>query len=1022
MKPNFALNFTDTSIALLHRTARGWLKVGETPFDAADLDEALAKMRQTALGLEPGGFTTKLVLPPSQILYSVVPVSGGTEEDTRREIGAELERRTPYKADEVVFDWHLASPRSVKVAAVARETLEEAEGFATTHNFSPLGFVAVPEEEQFDGEPWFGVTQAAAGLLPEGTEPERDNTPVALLDTSRPRARGRSAKEDEAGAETPEEAPAQSADIASAAPEHKAAEAEAVTTAPSASFASPAAAEAAAPVSVLSEIREAAPVSVPVSAPALSETAPKNEPPAPVREEAPAAALAPKAEVTAPAAPIASAPAPIAAPPLAETPAVAPVSPPAPRPAPPVAPAAPVVAPQPVASPRADATLSATLSGARETDEAPFAHVTDGGLFPDSEAESDLPPATPGNRQGRSGLTIHRPAVEDDLPPAPSGPVMAAYNRSRTDEPRPATAPAAAVGSPAAPPRTPRAPVAEPRPAAPAKPSVARGLSGLVTAPSIPGTRKPRAKPSAAPVAPAAGPAREAARSLSNSPFNGPPPKGRSRYMALILTAVLLICLALVAAWSSFFLASDEQASQPVQIATPSTSGVIDPDEEGEADLAVLGQASPGAEDLPQGNTASLTDQAPGAEAASPAPVALLDGEDEIFLSSADAPPPAFDALSLPAPEASAEAPPGNPMPPPAFGTVYRFDENGLLVPTAEGIPAPGGFMLYEGKPPRVPPARSEVATAAAEAADRARTEALQAEAAAEAAAKAAASAALNEPAAGNPSLLPAQTAEETPAPAEPPAQAAAPAEQPDPELADRRPRSRPAGLVPDDDAALNTPSATATAAADVPGMRPRARPASVISAAETARAASASASLVDPDAVVQLASAAAPSNGISITDAANPSLLTISRRPAAKPDNFSAAVEAAVAAAVRTPEPPAAAPEPAPKNKAIAKADELDEIDEPQIASAPAPKIPTKASVAKQATFTKAINLSKINLIGVYGTQSNRYALVRLANGKFRKVGVGDKIDGGQVRAITQNELRYQKGGRLLALPMPKG
>jgi translation initiation factor 6 (eIF-6) len=68
------------------------------------------------------------------------------------------------------------------------------------------------------------------------------------------------------------------------------------------------------------------------------------------------------------------------------------------------------------------------------------------------------------------------------------------------------------------------------------------------------------------------------------------------------------------------------------------------------------------------------------------------------------------------------------------------------------------------------------------------------------------------------------------------------------------------------------------------------------------------------------------------------------------------------------------------------------------------------------------ALNLSRINLIGVYGTQSNRYALIRQSNGRYKRVEVGDRIDGGVVQAITANEVRYQKGGRLIALQMPQG
>ncbi|EBA09931.1 hypothetical protein [Sagittula stellata] len=86
------------------------------------------------------------------------------------------------------------------------------------------------------------------------------------------------------------------------------------------------------------------------------------------------------------------------------------------------------------------------------------------------------------------------------------------------------------------------------------------------------------------------------------------------------------------------------------------------------------------------------------------------------------------------------------------------------------------------------------------------------------------------------------------------------------------------------------------------------------------------------------------------------------------------------------------------------------------------APSVPSSASVASSATVRNAINLSRINLIGVYGTPANRRALVRLASGKYLKVKVGDKLDGGRVAAIGDSELRYTKGGRNVTLQMPRG
>jgi hypothetical protein len=46
----------------------------------------------------------------------------------------------------------------------------------------------------------------------------------------------------------------------------------------------------------------------------------------------------------------------------------------------------------------------------------------------------------------------------------------------------------------------------------------------------------------------------------------------------------------------------------------------------------------------------------------------------------------------------------------------------------------------------------------------------------------------------------------------------------------------------------------------------------------------------------------------------------------------------------------------------------------------------------------------------------------VRLPNGRYQKVTVGDRLDGGQVSAIGDSELRYQKGGRNLTLTIPSG
>ena len=92
------------------------------------------------------------------------------------------------------------------------------------------------------------------------------------------------------------------------------------------------------------------------------------------------------------------------------------------------------------------------------------------------------------------------------------------------------------------------------------------------------------------------------------------------------------------------------------------------------------------------------------------------------------------------------------------------------------------------------------------------------------------------------------------------------------------------------------------------------------------------------------------------------------------------------------------------------------------QVAAAVVPSIPSRASVTRAATEENAIRLNAVNLIGVYGSPSDRRALVRLKSGRYVKVEVGDRVDGGRVAAIGADELRYVKGGRNITLKMPRG
>ncbi len=229
-------------------------------------------------------------------------------------------------------------------------------------------------------------------------------------------------------------------------------------------------------------------------------------------------------------------------------------------------------------------------------------------------------------------------------------------------------------------------------------------------------------------------------------------------------------------------------------------------------------------------------------------------------------------------------------------------------------------------------------------------------------------------------------------APSEPAAAALVPTELAR-ALTDRAPRARPSGFVEQ----VERDRFGGRTRAQLAAIRPGARPASeqieaLVARANTPPSALAVATSMEPPAKPQDFDAIVASTRIQQQSARQAAAL------AAQVPDTTAAIEAALAEDLAAEE----------------------EATRPQ--NSPRLAIPSTASVARQATLEDAIRLNRINLVGVYGLSSDRRALVRLPSGRYVKVKVGDRVDGGTVSAITESQLQYQKGGRTVALSMPQG
>lgn len=1164
MKPSFALNLTHDAIALLHRSAQGWTLVGSVPVDEPDLAAALAYLRGSAVGLEPRGITAKLVIPNSEVLYRSITAPGPSAADRRRQIAAALDGATPYAVDELAFDWS-GTGDTVQVAVVARETLAEAEAFAVEHRFNPVSFVAAPEPGSFAGEPFFGQSAHAEGLLEPGARVERDQDPIRIVDRDPPRRAA-----DAATAAEPVEATAK--EPAEKDPAANKAAADAATSGPAASSGTKASARAETPAGSVPNGAETPAAAAP------RRPAPETPRPAVPKSAAPAGATAtPAPGLARPPSPVAATPTPPAAPrpaaPVPDQPA------PAPGPKPPAKPAGAAPAteppnPAPPAEPPKPAATAQPPSPAPAAEPLRPVMVTAAGVD-----------ARPGNGAAKSGMQMPPPDMRRKLdtpatqPPRTAGPKPASppspqeISQSLTPEPLPTAKAAPVAPSPKAPPIAPPASAAVPVTPSPALAEKLAAARASLQKRGAEGEGAPKlAKPQATA---ARGPAKPA-KARRNGKFVAPPaprteaaphepagadlPKpqteaeamtvfgarrepvgGKPRFLGLMLTGALVVLLALVALWAVLFLdngtttgdsgatpaqtaalpappptspaVGQPEAASPItapsalpgaaesfataespdapeirdlaesEVPTPAETEALLPDDAADADLAALDELAPGdiaeavesalAEVLDPAPVEAAPDSAPEAETvAEAAPVPEIDLAEapatlaepplaetplaeppgtapQTDTASADtaaraAPAGVIHDITIPGRDSGIIAPPAPRLGPPVagdtpeaprmavlappFGTVYRFDSEGFIEATPEGILTPDGARLIAGRPPVLPPPRpgGEDEAAAATPAAVSLDSAISAAAAPE-------DATAPQIAEGTQSAeaapeTPAETPPETPAEAPVPAPAdlaepaddttePAPAAEPDPRLAGARPRARPADPAPEPAAEPDgaSPAADQGAVEDdadptqpASSPRPPVRSASIVAAAEAAE--------VERARVATEAAARAAAEAAAAA-AASPMAVALSPRPGSRPANFARTVEAAVAAAARD----------AQRQQAVARVApppaEVDDDDgEPEAPARAAPAIPTRASVAQQATLTRAINLSRVNLIGVYGTANNRHALVRQSNGRYVRVKVGDRLDGGQVVGIGASDLRYSRGGQTVTLTLPRG
>ncbi len=102
------------------------------------------------------------------------------------------------------------------------------------------------------------------------------------------------------------------------------------------------------------------------------------------------------------------------------------------------------------------------------------------------------------------------------------------------------------------------------------------------------------------------------------------------------------------------------------------------------------------------------------------------------------------------------------------------------------------------------------------------------------------------------------------------------------------------------------------------------------------------------------------------------------------------------------------------PKPKAVAR-----NTSSAKTVRAPDRGKPTGKTLAKIVTLRDAIALDKTSLLGVFGAKNNRRALLRLADGRMKRVSQGEVVDGWVISRIEATSMRMTRGGEVRNLKL---
>ena len=171
----YAVDLSNDGVSLWHREiGQSWKLLGESTLSSKSFSADIGKLKEGQKPNTEGSLIAEIRIPSTEVFVSDIDINGIHADTLTAFVNDFLSKNTPYAAHDLLFDLENGvGTEKAYIAAITKETIEEAKSFITSHGFEAAYYTAQLDKNDFPRAPKFYDSDQSAATTAPSTPPRQ---------------------------------------------------------------------------------------------------------------------------------------------------------------------------------------------------------------------------------------------------------------------------------------------------------------------------------------------------------------------------------------------------------------------------------------------------------------------------------------------------------------------------------------------------------------------------------------------------------------------------------------------------------------------------------------------------------------------------------------------------------------------------------------------------------------------------------------------------------------------------------